>query len=171
MADLDRQDVSDVQVGIVGSGSMGAVCTSALLPDWLTSKGMTLLFQEHGDTVGCYDYDKDAVKKILQEAKEDKSVDEKHVHGFTSLDKLVNAFPKDGKTPRLFVLSLPHGKAVDGILEELLPKIDKGDYVIDAGNEWWADTERRQKKASEKGVHWVSGKVQRRGGGRIREKG
>lgn len=33
--------------------------------------------------------------------------------------------------------------------------LSKGDIVIDAGNEWWADTEKRQKIASEKGVRWV----------------
>jgi 6-phosphogluconate dehydrogenase len=55
----------------------------------------------------------------------------------------------------MLVLSLPHGKPADGILDELLPRLNKGDIVIDAGNEWWADTERRQAKASEKGIRWV----------------
>jgi 6-phosphogluconate dehydrogenase len=55
----------------------------------------------------------------------------------------------------MLVLSLPHGKPADGILEEILPKLNKGDIIIDAGNEWWADTERRQAKAGEKGIKWV----------------
>lgn len=61
----------------------------------------------------------------------------------------------DGKKPRIIVISLPHGKAVDGILEDVLPRLSKGDIVIDGGNEWWADTERRQRRAAEKGVRWV----------------
>lgn len=124
-----------------------------------TFQGMTLLFSEHGSKVGCYDYDGAAVKSVLREAEEDKGVDENLVHGFTSLDKLVGAFPKgsggDRNKPRIFVLSLPHGKAVDGIADELLPRLEKGDVVIDGGNEWWEDTERRQRKAAEKGVEWV----------------
>ena len=120
---------------------------------------MTLLFSEKGHKVGCYDYDKEAVQNVLREAKEDKMVDEKLVHGFTSLDKLVGSFPKgsggDKKIPRIFVLSLPHGKAVDGIEDGLLPRLEEGDIVIDGGNEWWEDTERRQRKAAEKGVKWV----------------
>lgn len=120
---------------------------------------MTLLFSEHGDKVACYDYDKEAVQTILKQAEEDKAVDEKLVHGFTSLDKLVSSFPKgsggDRKKPRIFVLSLPHGKPVDGIEDELLPRLEKGDIVIDCGNEWWEETEARQKKAAEKGVEWV----------------
>ena len=128
---------------------------------------MTLLFSEHGSRVGCFDTDKEAVKTVLKQAKEDNVVDESLVHGFSSLDKLIDAFPTgesssavqanqaDGKQPRMLVLSLPHGKPADGILEELLPRLNKGDIIIDAGNEWWKDTERRQAKADEKGIKWV----------------
>lgn len=55
---------------------------------------MTLLFSEKGSKVGCYDSTTEAVKTVLQQAKDDKTVDENLVHGFTSLDKLVDAFPK-----------------------------------------------------------------------------
>lgn len=130
---------------------------------------MTLLFSEHGSRVGCFDTDQEAVKTVLQQAKDDKVVDESLVHGFSSLDKLVDAFPSgesrilrrdlaedlDGKVPRILVLSLPHGKAADGVLESLESRLSKGDIVIDAGNEWWADTERRQAKAATKGIRWV----------------
>lgn len=54
---------------------------------------MTLLFSEKGSKVGCYDSTTEAVKTVLQQAKEDKTVDEKLVYGFTTLDKLVSAFP------------------------------------------------------------------------------
>ncbi|KAK4689560.1 hypothetical protein P7C73_g543, partial [Tremellales sp. Uapishka_1] len=137
MAEVDNEQVNNIEVGIIGGGSMG--------------KGMTLLFSEHGSR----DYDTKAVHNLMQEAKEDQTVDEKLVFGFTSIQKLANAFPKQSGQPRLIVLSLPHGKPVDGILEDLLPIMEKGDIVIDAGNEWWADTERRQKVAAEKGWEWV----------------
>ncbi|WWD17736.1 6-phosphogluconate dehydrogenase (decarboxylating) [Kwoniella shandongensis] len=146
MADIDNDKVQDLEIGIVGSGSMGA--------------GMTLLFSEHGSKIGCYDYDGEAVKQVMEEAKKDSSVDESLVHGFTSLQKLVDAFPKsnsdsDSDNRRVFVLSLPHGKPVDGILDELLPLLEKGDIIVDGGNEWWEETERRQRKTKEKGVEWV----------------
>lgn len=145
MADLDNDKITDVEIGIVGSGSMGS--------------GMTLLFAEHAYTIGFYDYKKEAVEKVLKQAQDTDSVDIKLVHGFSSLEKLVKAFPKgagtDKKKPRVFVLSLPHGKAVDGILDEILPLLDEGDIIIDGGNEWWESTELRQKKAKEKGVEWI----------------
>ncbi|WVR06005.1 hypothetical protein IAU60_003033 [Kwoniella sp. DSM 27419] len=150
MADIDNDKVSGIELGIVGSGSMGA--------------GMTLLFSSKGSRIGCYDYDKEAVQKLIQEAKDDEAVDHKLVHGFTSIEKLIDAFGKEHK-PRVFVLSLPHGKAVDGVLDDLLPRLRKGDIIIDGGNEWWEETERRQRKANEKGVEWVgmgvSGKAEK----------
>ena len=59
---------------------------------------MTLLFSEHGSRVGCFDTDKEAVQTVLKQAKEDKVVDEKLVHGFSSLDNLVEAFPTGTST-------------------------------------------------------------------------
>ncbi|WWC66396.1 6-phosphogluconate dehydrogenase (decarboxylating) [Kwoniella pini CBS 10737] len=144
MADIDNEQVNDIEIGIVGSGSMGG--------------GMTLLFAEHGSRIGCYDYEEKAVQKLMDTAKEDEKVDDKYVHGFTSLEKLVNAFPKHGskdKQPRILVLSMPHGKPVDGVAEKLFPLLDKGDIIIDGGNEWWEETERRQAAAKEKGIEWV----------------
>jgi 6-phosphogluconate dehydrogenase len=56
--------------------------------------------------------------------------------------------------PRILVLSLPHGKTVDKVAGELLPLLEKGDVIMDGGNEWWEETE-RQKWAAEMGVEWV----------------
>ena len=119
---------------------------------------MTLLFAEHGSVVGCFDKSPDAVKAILKTASKTDTVDNARVHGFSSIEKLVKAFPKakEGeRKPRIFVLSLPHGSVPDSIADELLPLLDKGDIIIDGGNEWWEATERRQSKAKEFGVEWV----------------
>lgn len=156
MADIDNEQVHDIEVGIIGSGSMGSVSSPAISPDSVADRqGMTLLFSEHHGHVGCYDYDKKAVQGVMDQAKKDKTVDASLVHGFTSLEKLVKAFPQDEKKPKILVLSLPHGKPVDAVQKELLPLLGKGDIVIDAGNEWWESTERRQKLAKEHGVEWV----------------
>jgi hypothetical protein len=123
---------------------------------------MTLLFAEHGSTVGCFDKSADAVKAILKTASKTDTVPNERVHGFSSLERLVKAFPKAHtddsgaeRKPRIFVLSLPHGDVPDSIADELLPLLDKGDIIIDGGNEWWEATERRQRKAKEFGVEWV----------------
>lgn len=159
MADLDNDQVKDLEIGIIGGGSMGGVSHLAAFERRADRQGMTLLFAEHGSTVGCFDKSADAVKAILHTATETDTVDNAKVHGFSTLEKLVAAFPKANsgseKKPRIFVLSLPHGKVPDAIADELLPLLDKGDIIIDGGNEWWEATERRQKKAKEVGVEWV----------------
>ncbi len=118
---------------------------------------MTLLFAQHGSRVGCYDYDKSAVERLMDDAKNEDGVDESAVHGFTSIQSLVKAFPESNGSdkPRIVILSLPHGKPVDGIMEDLLPLLNAGDVVIDGGNEHYNDTQRRQKVAIEKGIEWV----------------
>ena len=119
---------------------------------------MTLLFSEKGQRVACFDTDKESVQKVMQQAKEDPNVDESKVHGFTKLEKLVDSFPtnKDGNgKPRILVLSLPHGSAADGVWKDVKGLLNKGDIILDCGNEYWADTKRRQKEVEGTGIEWV----------------
>lgn len=63
--------------------------------------------------------------------------------------------------PRIFILSLPHGPPIEETKDTLLKLCDKGDVVVDAGNEWWERTERRQKVSQGRAVMGVG----ERGGG------
>ena len=47
------------------------------------------------------------------------------------------------KPPRVVWLMVPAGKPVDGVIEELLPRLKAGDIVIDGGNSNFHDTLRR----------------------------
>ena len=53
------------------------------------------------------------------------------------------------------MFSLPHGTIGDSVLEGLLPYLEKNDIIIDAGNEHWQNTERRQGKCVIKGIRYV----------------
>lgn len=55
----------------------------------------------------------------------------------------------------MFVFSLPHGNVGDSVLEGLEPYLSKGDIIIDAGNEHWGNTERRQGKCATRGIRYV----------------
>lgn len=59
------------------------------------------------------------------------------------------------KRPRRIMLLVPAGKAVDGVIEDLLPHLESGDLLIDGGNSHYSDTERRQKMLREKGFHFL----------------
>lgn len=59
------------------------------------------------------------------------------------------------KAPRVVLLMVPAGPAVDGLIGSLLPLLDKGDILIDGGNSYYEDTERRVKELYEKGMYFV----------------
>lgn len=56
--------------------------------------------------------------------------------------------------PRTIWLMIPW-KAVDSVLEELLPLLDEGDLVIDGGNSPYTETVRRAKEVTEKGIRFM----------------
>jgi 6-phosphogluconate dehydrogenase len=62
---------------------------------------------------------------------------------------------KDALTPpRAILLMVKAGPAVDEVMREVLPFLDKGDILIDAGNSHYRDTERREKEMKEAGIHF-----------------
>ncbi|NMH27404.1 NADP-dependent phosphogluconate dehydrogenase [Flavobacterium silvaticum] len=72
------------------------------------------------------------------------------VFGTTSAE----AFAKSLKTPRAIMLLVPAGKPVDLAIESLLPFLEQGDIVIDGGNSYFTDTNRRFASLKEKGIHF-----------------
>ncbi len=66
-----------------------------------------------------------------------------------SLAELEEALP----TPRAILLMVKAGEAVDDIIKELMPHLEKGDILIDGGNSHFRDTERRQAMLTKKGIH------------------
>jgi 6-phosphogluconate dehydrogenase len=57
--------------------------------------------------------------------------------------------------PRKVMLMIKAGPAVDEMIEDLLPLLDKGDIIIDGGNTYYADTERRTAYVESKGLLYV----------------
>jgi 6-phosphogluconate dehydrogenase len=59
------------------------------------------------------------------------------------------------KPPRRVMLMVKAGNAVDHMIEEVLPHLEKGDILIDGGNSHWPDTSRRTKYLAEKGLLFI----------------
>ncbi len=57
--------------------------------------------------------------------------------------------------PRKVMLMVKAGPAIDELIEDLLPLLDKGDIIIDGGNTFYADTERRTKYVEDKGLLYI----------------
>jgi 6-phosphogluconate dehydrogenase len=57
--------------------------------------------------------------------------------------------------PRVIVLMVQAGKAVDDVIDELLPYVETDDIVIDGGNSLFTDTERRFAALKDKKIRYV----------------
>lgn len=75
-------------------------------------------------------------------------------HGIKVVDDY-KSFASFLKHPRVIYLSLPAGPTVDSVLNELLPFLEKGDVVMDGGNSFYLDSIEREKRMSDKGIHFL----------------
>ena len=57
--------------------------------------------------------------------------------------------------PRRVLMMVPAGSAVDSAIEHLKPHLQSGDILIDGGNSWFLDTERRSKALSADGFQFI----------------
>lgn len=59
------------------------------------------------------------------------------------------------KKPRKVMLMVKAGKPVDSMIGELLPHLETGDIIIDGGNSFFADTQRRCDELAKKGIRFI----------------
>ena len=59
------------------------------------------------------------------------------------------------KRPRRIMMLVKAGSAVDDLIEQLIPHLEKGDILIDGGNSLFQDTIRRAKYLEEKGLLFI----------------
>src|SRR5208337_1115406 len=57
--------------------------------------------------------------------------------------------------PRAIMMLVPAGPPVDSVIKDLLPHLDKGDLIIDAGNSYFKDTDLRARALAEKGIQFL----------------
>ncbi len=74
-----------------------------------------------------------------------------HVGGGSTIEEFLGML----KTPRKIQIMVKAGAAVDAVIEQLLPHLDAGDLIIDGGNSFFPDTERREKELAAKGIRFM----------------
>ncbi len=79
------------------------------------------------------------------------SVIKKGADGAYSLDELVEKLTP----PRRIWLMIPAGDPVDKTIQELLPRLEKGDVIVDGGNSNYKDTMRRAAMLKENDISFV----------------
>ncbi|MEU1604446.1 NADP-dependent phosphogluconate dehydrogenase [Micromonospora matsumotoense] len=57
--------------------------------------------------------------------------------------------------PRAVIVMVKAGAPTDAVIDELVPLLEEGDIVVDAGNAHFADTRRREETLREHGLHFV----------------
>ncbi|MBI3941624.1 MAG: NADP-dependent phosphogluconate dehydrogenase [Chloroflexi bacterium] len=57
--------------------------------------------------------------------------------------------------PRRIMLMVKAGPAVDAVIEQLMPYLDKGDLIIDGGNSHYTDSERRARQLEQDGIMFL----------------
>ena len=75
----------------------------------------------------------------------------KNILATRSIEEFVGSLAK----PRKMMIMVKAGAAVDAVIDQLLPYLDKGDVVIDGGNSLYSDTERREAAMSAKGFNYL----------------
>src|SRR3989442_15909988 len=115
-----------MQIGMIGLGRMGANMVRRLL--------------RGGHACVVHDVSTAAVQALAREG----------ATGSTSLDAFVQQLAK----PRAVWLMVPAG-VVDATLENLLPRLERGDIVVDGGNSYYRDDVDRAHRLAGHGLHYV----------------
>jgi len=119
------------EIGMIGLGVMG--------------RNLVLNIGDHGYSVSGYDKDITKVQELQTE------VGSRTINAAQSLDEFVSVL----STPRAIMMLVPAGKIVDTVIHELIPHLEKGDLIIDAGNSHFKDTDLRAKSLAEKGILYM----------------
>jgi 6-phosphogluconate dehydrogenase len=125
------------KMGVIGMGVMG--------------KSLALNLAENGVPVSLYNRyvagkEEGIAEKVVQENPEFSNM-----QAFEDLQKFVDSLEK----PRRILMMIPAGMAIDAQLDSLIPILEKDDLVIDGGNSFYKDSERRVERMKEVGMHFL----------------
>jgi 6-phosphogluconate dehydrogenase len=75
----------------------------------------------------------------------------RNVKAAFSLEEFVASLER----PRKILVMVQAGKPVDAVIAQLKPLLDEGDIIIDGGNSWFEDTERRTQELEPAGLRFI----------------
>ena len=119
-------------IGLIGLGVMG--------------QNLILNIEDKGYSVAVYNRTSAKTEDFAGGA-----VRGKNIFPTYSLEEFVNSL----ESPRKMILLVKQGKPVDDFIAKLIPLLDKGDLIIDAGNSYFKDTIRRNKELNDLGLLFI----------------
>jgi 6-phosphogluconate dehydrogenase len=124
--------MAQADIGLIGLAVMG--------------ENLVLNMESRGYTVAVYNRTTSKVDELLQGRGKGKKLVGAH-----TLKEFVGAL----KAPRKIMMMVKAGPAVDDLINQLTPLLDKGDILIDGGNSYFPDSIRRTKDLASKGFRFL----------------
>ena len=121
----------DYELGMIGLGVMG--------------RNFVLNMSDHGYSIAGYDRDQTKVAELAKESAERQIGCAANISDFIALLR----------KPRAIMLLVPAGAPVDAVIKDLLPCLESGDLVIDAGNSYFKDSDVRARDLAGKGIQFL----------------
>jgi 6-phosphogluconate dehydrogenase len=122
----------ECKLGVVGLGVMGA--------------NLALNMERNGFSVAGYDLDAPKTRAFLEGPAKGKKI--------TGVDSPA-ALMKTLEKPRRLLMMVPAGAPVDSAIAHLKPHLETGDILMDGGNSFFQDTERRNKELESQGFRFI----------------
>ena len=119
------------QAGVIGMAVMG--------------KNLALNIAEHGFTVSVYNRTYEKARQAADEA------GGLPVAAFETLERFVRSLAP----PRVIIIMVKAGEAVDKAIGQLLPLLETGDVLIDGGKSHYMDTVRRCREMEAAGIRFL----------------
>ncbi|MFZ4772642.1 MAG: decarboxylating NADP(+)-dependent phosphogluconate dehydrogenase [Chlamydiia bacterium] len=119
-------------IGLVGLAVMG--------------QNLVLNLEDHGFAVSVFNRTFEKTKEFL-----DGGAKGKKIFGFEKMQEFVSSLAK----PRKIILLVKAGSAVADTIASIVPFLEKGDILIDGGNSYFKDTQKRFKELEAKGIHYL----------------
>ena len=118
-------------IGIIGLGVMG--------------QNLALNIERNGFSVAGFDLDKNKLK-LAEENFKGKDI---------VLTDSLNGLLQQLESPKKIWMMVPAGKPVDAVINDLKPNLIKGDVLIDGGNTFFPDTERRNEALKKDAILYI----------------
>ncbi|CAM4255176.1 NADP-dependent phosphogluconate dehydrogenase [Paenibacillus tarimensis] len=119
------------QIGVIGMAVMG--------------RNLALNIESRGFTVSIFNRSREKTDDVMKEAAG------KNLHPTYTIEEFVESL----ETPRKILIMVQAGAGTDATIDALVPLLDEGDIIIDGGNAYFPDTQRRSKELEAKGFRFI----------------
>jgi 6-phosphogluconate dehydrogenase len=121
-------------------------CDFGLIGMAVMGQNLALNIERNGFSMAVYNRTAERTKEFMAEQATGKKIKAAY-----SLEELVDMLEK----PRKIMTMVKAGAPVDAVIDQLKPHLEPGDLIIDGGNSFFGDTERRAKDLEEMGLLYI----------------